>query len=166
VTTEYEHARQQIEETLWALSSLRMPTIMLWPNVDAGSDDIAKGIRTFRERYAPDWLHLFINLPTDVYVRLMDRTVCLIGNSSSAIREGAYIGVPAVNIGSRQQSRQRGKNVMDVPHDRAAIVGAVTAQVKHGKYPHEPIYGDGCAGQRIAEILSRVDVKVQKRLAY
>ena len=166
VTTEYEEARHQIEETLWALESLRMPTIMLWPNVDAGSDEIAKGIRTFRERHAPNWLHVFINLPTDMYVRLMNSTVCLVGNSSSAIREGAFIGVPSVNIGSRQHSRQRGSNVLDAPHDRAAIAGAIRAQMKHGRYAQEPIYGDGCAGQRIAEVLSNVEVRVQKRLTY
>jgi UDP-hydrolysing UDP-N-acetyl-D-glucosamine 2-epimerase len=166
VTTEYGQARHQIEETLWALASLHMPTIMLWPNVDAGSDEVAKGIRTFRERQAPDWLHLFINLPTEVYIRLMARTACLIGNSSSAIREGAFIGVPAVNVGSRQQARQRGSNVVDVPHDRAMIAAAITEQVRHGRFPREGIYGDGCAGQRIADVLSRVEVQIQKRLAY
>lgn len=166
VTTEYGHSREQIEETLWALSSLHMPTIMLWPNVDAGSEEIAKGIRTFRERHAPDWLHLFINLPTDIYIRLMDRTACLIGNSSSAIREGAFIGVPAVNIGTRQHSRQRGSNLVDVPHDRAAVAEAITRQIRHGRYPPESLYGDGCAGQRIADVLARVEVQIQKRLAY
>ena len=53
-----------------------------------GLGRIAKGIRTFRERHAPHWLHLFINLPPDIYIRLMNRTACLVGNSSSAIREG------------------------------------------------------------------------------
>ena len=166
VTTEYSDARRQIEETLWAVASLEMPTIMLWPNSDAGSDEIAKGIRTFRERHAPHWLHLFINLPPDIYIRLMNRTACLVGNSSSAIREGAFIGVPAVNIGTRQRSRQRGSNVEDVPHDRSTIAAAITAQVRHGKYEQEAIYGDGCAGQRIADVLSTVDVSVQKRLTY
>lgn len=166
VTTEYGESRRQIEETLWALEALKMPTIMLWPNVDAGSEDIAKGIRTFRERHAPDWLHLFINLPTDAYVRLMNHTACLIGNSSSAIREGAFIGVPAVNIGTRQHSRQRGTNVIDVDHERAQIVDAVRRQLAHGKYACEPIYGDGTAGKRIADVLARVEVPVQKRLAY
>ncbi len=166
VTTEYEQARRHIEETLEALRRLAMPTIMLWPNVDAGSERIAKGIRTFRERYAPDWLHLFINLPMEAYTRLMARTACLVGNSSSAIREGATIGVPAVNVGTRQESRQRGKNVLDVPHDRDAIHEAIVHQIRHGRYASDPIYGDGKAGLRIAEILAVVDVKIQKRLTY
>ena len=102
VTTEYGDNRWQVEQTLEALSELQMPTIMLWPNIDAGSEDISKGIRTFRERYRPAWLHLFKNLPTDIYIHLMNKTACLIGNSSSGIREGAYIGTPVVNIGTRQ----------------------------------------------------------------
>jgi len=166
VTTEYGRARAQIEQTLFALEKLAMPTVMLWPNVDAGSEAIVKGIRTFRERRAPDWLHLFINLPMEAYVRLMRRTACLIGNSSSAIREGATIGVPAVNIGTRQHSRERGRNVLDVPHDVDAIVEAVGRQVRHGPYPSDPIYGDGRAGTRIADVLATVDVAVQKRLTY
>ena len=166
VTTEYDEARRQIEETLWALADLRMPTIMLWPNVDAGAEQIAKGIRTFRERHAPSWLHLFINLPTEDYVKLMARAACMVGNSSSAIREGAFIGVPSVNIGTRQHARERGGNVIDVPHDRAAIVAGVRNRLGQGRRASEPLYGDGHAGARIADILARVEVRVQKCLAY
>jgi UDP-hydrolysing UDP-N-acetyl-D-glucosamine 2-epimerase len=166
VTTEFTDARRQIEATLEALASLAMPTVMLWPNADAGSEEIAKGIRTFRERRAPGWLHLFINLPTDVYVRLMNNTACLIGNSSSAIREGALVGVPAVNVGTRQQSRQRAGNVIDVDHDAVAIADAIRRQLAHGRYAPAPVYGDGHAGTRIAQVLADVRVDVQKRLVY
>ena len=166
VTTEFGSGRKQVEETLEALAEIKMPTIMLWPNADAGSDEIAKGIRTFRERYRPDWLQLFVNLPNKVYVKLMNKTACLIGNSSSAIREGAYIGTPAVNIGSRQDARQRGSNVIDASYDHKSIARAIAQQVEHGRYDMEPIYGDGCAGLRIADVLSKVEVNVQKRLAY
>ena len=166
VTTEYGMGRQQVEETLVALGELRIPTIMIWPNVDAGSDDVAKGIRTFREWHNPDWLHLFKNLPVEIYTKLMYETKCIIGNSSSAIREGAFIGVPAVNIGTRQTSRQRGRNVIDVPNDRNLIKKAIEKQISVGKYPSDPIYGDGKAGKRIADILAKVNINIQKRLVY
>ena len=139
---------------------------MIWPNVDAGSDDVAKGIRTFREWHNPDWLHLFKNLPVEIYTKLMYETKCIIGNSSSAIREGAFIGVPAVNIGTRQTSRQRGRNVIDVPNDRNLIKKAIEKQISVGKYPSDPIYGDGKAGKRIADILAKVNINIQKRLVY
>jgi len=166
VTTEYGQARKQIEETLHALNKLQMHTIMIWPNVDAGSEDIAKGIRTFREHNECKYLHMFKNLPINVYVKLMSRCACVIGNSSSAIREGAYIGVPAVNIGSRQNARQRGANVIDVRHDKNEIISAVQRQIAHGKYESENIYGDGNAGKRIADILASCQVRIQKQIVY
>jgi UDP-hydrolysing UDP-N-acetyl-D-glucosamine 2-epimerase len=166
VTTEYGSNRGYVEETLHALKTLEMPTIMIWPNVDAGSDEVSKGIRHFRETYRPEWLHLFINLPVSVYVKLMDLCACMIGNSSSAIREGSFIGVPAVNLGTRQQGRMRGRNVIDVDNDRDLIMGAVKRQLQNSKYPPQHIYGDGSAGERIAAILSDSEVEVQKRINY
>jgi UDP-hydrolysing UDP-N-acetyl-D-glucosamine 2-epimerase len=166
VTTEYGQGRKQIRETLYALDVLRMHTIMLWPNVDAGSEDIVKEIRTFREHKKTAHLHLFKNLPIEVYVKLMDKCKCMIGNSSSAIREGSFIGVPAVNVGTRQNGRQRGKNVIDVDYKGEEIIEAVKKQIKNAKYESEHIYGDGSAGKKIADVLSTCKIKVQKRLAY
>ena len=130
VTTEYGKNRKHIEQTLQALNEIKMPTIMIWPNADAGTDEVSKGIRTFREQYKPDWLHLFINLPIDVYVKIMDMCACMAGNSSSAIREGSYIGVPVVNIGSRQKGRIRSENVIDVWYSSQNICEAILAQIK------------------------------------
>ena len=168
VTTEFGKGREQIRETLMALNELKMPTIMLWPNADAGSDEISKEIRTFREKYKPDeWLHLFKNLPMEIFIKLMDMCACMVGNSSSAIREGAIIGVPAVNIGTRQQGRERGRNVIDVGYNREEILEAIKEQIAHGKYEPDYIYGDGQAGKRIAKILAEIDLKevpIQKRI--
>ena len=166
VTTEYGHAEQQINETLAALEELAMPAIMLWPNVDAGSEDIARGMRKFRERHRLDFIRFYKNFPVETYLRLMKSAACLVGNSSSSIREGAFIGAPAVNIGSRQEGRERGANLVDVPHDRRAIVEAVRRQVAHGPYPPAHIYGDGSAGVRIADVLARTSLQVQKRIQY
>lgn len=166
VTTEYGQGEAQIRETLAALATLRMPTVMLWPNADAGSEDVARGIRKFRERYPHEYLRFYKNFPVEVYVRLMMRCACMVGNSSAAIREGAFLGVPAVNIGTRQMGRERGSNVVDVDHDREQIIRAIERQVEHGRYPSEAIYGDGHAGERIADILSRCELSIQKRISY
>lgn len=168
VTTEYGAGEKQINETLSAVKELGLPSIWLWPNADAGSEDVARGIRKFRELTAKDNLniHFFKNLPNDQYIMLMAKAACLIGNSSSAIREGAYIGTPAVNIGSRQQRRQRGKNVIDVSYDRKEIVNAIQKQISVGKYTSEQIYGDGSAGERIADILAKCDLSVNKQMSY
>jgi UDP-hydrolysing UDP-N-acetyl-D-glucosamine 2-epimerase len=166
VTTEYGEGEHQITETLLAVKDVGVPAAVFWPNADAGAEDIARGIRKFRENCDASGMHFFKNLPAESYIKLMSRTGCLIGNSSSAIREGAFIGTPSVNIGSRQHMRQRAENVIDVDHDRTAIANAVRQQLHSGPYPSEPIYGDGQAGERIARILSTCHVSVQKRIAY
>jgi UDP-N-acetylglucosamine 2-epimerase len=111
-------------------------------------------------------MHFFKNLPVSTYVRLMEKTSCLIGNSSSGIREGAFIGTPVVNIGTRQNARDRGSNVVDVNYDELEIMDAIKRQVGHGKYSMNPIYGDGKAGERIAEILATEVVNIQKCITY
>src|SRR5436190_19192856 len=92
VTTEYGDGERQITETLRAIDEVGLPAIVLWPNADAGSEDIARGMRRFREHEDDSRLHFFKNLPTSDYVRLMKKTACIAGNSSSAIREGSFIG--------------------------------------------------------------------------
>jgi UDP-hydrolysing UDP-N-acetyl-D-glucosamine 2-epimerase len=167
VTTEYGEGELQIGKTLAAVRTTGLPAIVLWPNADAGSDDIARGIRKSRERKLAAGMHFFKNLPTDIYIRLMRSTACLLGNSSSGIREGAYIGTPAVNIGTRQAGRERGPNVIDVPHEEDVIADAVAAQLKHGRYETADTYGDGKAGGRMADILAGLGpVEVQKRITY
>jgi UDP-hydrolysing UDP-N-acetyl-D-glucosamine 2-epimerase len=166
VTTEYGQAERQITETLLALKDLAMPTIMLWPNVDAGSEDIARGMRKFREHHKLEFIRFYKNFPVETYLRLMKSAACVIGNSSSSIREGAFLGTPAVNIGSRQDGRERGPNVVDAPYDRAEILAAVRRQLAHGRYATAYIYGDGTAGVRIADVLARTPLHVQKRIQY
>jgi len=166
VTTEFGNGEGQITETLMALHELQMPTIMLWPNVDAGSEDISRGIRKFREHYNHEYIRFYKNFAVETYVRLMKRCACKVGNSSAAIREGAFLGVPAVNIGSRQAGRERGSNVIDVDYDRHQIANAIRRQIEHGPYEMEPIYGDGHAGERIADILSRAEFAIQKKITY
>ena len=92
--------------------------------------------------------------------------MCAVGNSSAPVREGAYIGVPTVNIGSRQQGRDRADNVSDVGYDRREIAAAVKKQLARGRYPSSPLYGDGGAGARIAKILVDAPLRIQKRLSY
>lgn len=167
VTTEYGEGDRQISSTLRAVASTDLQAVVLWPNADAGSEDIARGVRKFREASGSTKFRYFKNLPTSLYVRLMAGTSCLVGNSSSGIREGAYIGTPVVNIGTRQHRRQRGKNVIDVPeHDQEGVASAIHSQLGHGKYPSEPIYGNGNAGTQIADILSTCTWNVQKLIAY
>lgn len=166
VTTEYDEALHQVDETLYAIKELGLPTLWFWPNVDAGSDGTSKGIRMFREREGPSNIHLFRNMYPEDFLRLLVHSSGIIGNSSVAIRECSYLGVPAVNIGSRQQGRERGANVIDVEHDRAQIVDAVRRHLKGQRPKSDKTYGDGEAGTRIARCLAERELTVEKRLTY
>jgi UDP-hydrolysing UDP-N-acetyl-D-glucosamine 2-epimerase len=166
VTTEYQDARRQVTETLYGIRDLSVPTLWFWPNADAGSDETSKGIRMFRERETPDTLHLFRNMHPEDFLRLVYNAGCIVGNSSVAIRECSFLGVPAVNIGTRQAGRERGHNVCDVDHDRVAIREAVETQLSNGRTETDTTYGDGNAGPRIARHLGDCTLRSDKRLAY
>lgn len=166
VTTEYAQAREHVAETLHAVDATGLPTLWFWPNVDAGSDGTSNAIRAFREAQQPEHIHFFKNFaPTD-FLRLLANAAVLVGNSSAGIRECAYLGVPVVNIGSRQAGRERGPNVVDVGYDREAIRSAIEAQRAHGPFLPDHLYGDGRAGARIAEHLAVAPLTVEKRLCY
>ncbi len=166
VTTEYEQSRTQITETLHAIKEIGLPVFWFWPNVDAGSDGTSKGIRIFREQEHPANIHFFKNMVSEDFLKLVYNSRCLVGNSSVGIRESSYLGIPTVNIGTREAGRERGSNVVDVGYDRNEIVTAIRKQMNNGRYPSNPLYGNGNAGDRIAQILSQIPLKFEKKLIY
>lgn len=166
VTAEHEQARTHIEQTLQATHKQDLPVFWFWPNIDAGTDGTSNGIRAFRERNEVRNIHFFKNMePTD-FLLLLKHSKCLIGNSSAGIRECAWLGVPAVNIGTRQQGRERAANVLDVAYSEAAIRDAIAQHLAHGHYACSPIYGNGNAGSAIAEAIANVAITAHKKLAY
>ena len=164
VTTEFGSGMAQINETLAAVKAIGMQTVWLWPNVDAGSDEISKGLRMFRENEKPDWVHFYRNFSVEHYAQLIGNCACLIGNSSSGIREGSFLGAPAVNIGTRQANREQAGNCINAGYNRGEIEAAVRRHFDNGHYPSDTLYGDGNAGERIADILADVDFNIQKKL--
>ena len=166
VTTEFGSGMAQINETLQAIKAMHMQTIWLWPNVDAGSDEISKGLRMFREKEKPDYVHFYRNFSVEHYAQLIGNCACLIGNSSSGIREGSFLGVPDVNIGTRQTSREQADNCINTDYNHQEIEDAIRHHIKNGRFPSDTLYGDGQAGDRIADILADVDINIQKRLMY
>jgi UDP-hydrolysing UDP-N-acetyl-D-glucosamine 2-epimerase len=166
VTTEYGHSLDQINRTLDAVAQQGMQALVFWPNVDAGSEQTAKGIRVFREKGLAHGFHFFRNLPPERFARLMAHCACMVGNSSSALREGAYLGTPAVTVGSRQHNREHGRNLVEVGYDTAEIADAIRDQARHGRYERDELFGDGTAGRRIAEHLAGPQPPIQKQLRY
>ena len=166
VTTEYEEARSHALETLQAVRDLGLSTLWFWPNVDAGSDGTSNAIRSFRETERPTNIHFFKNMEPLDFLRLLFHSRCLVGNSSVGIRECSYLGVPVVNVGSRQAGRDRGRNVLDVGYDRREISKAVKDRLSTGRFPSDHLYGNARAGKSIAELLATRPLTIQKRLTY
>lgn len=164
VTTEFEQAYSQMKETLMATYELGIPVIVMWPNVDAGSDLTSKAIREFREKYKSKNSYFFINLEPEDFLALLMKSRCIIGNSSVGIRECSYLGIPAVNIGTRQQGREHETNVINTGYNKDEIKQAILAHLKNGhRYPSVNLYGDGNAGTRIASILTELPIIIEKR---
>lgn len=166
VTNEYSDSRFQIEQTLCAIKEIGIPAFWFWPNVDAGADGTSKGIRAFREKYPFEKIHFFKNFEPNDFLLLLKNATCLLGNSSVGIRECAYLGVPVVNIGTRQNGRERGMNIIDVSYDKEEIIGAVKKWQLNGKPEPSLIYGGGDAGHRIASKLAEVPLKFHKTITY
>lgn len=166
VTTEYSNSRLHIEETLHAIYKFNMPTFWFWPNVDAGADGTSKGIRVFREVYKDNHIHFFKNMEPSDFLKLLYNSKCLIGNSSVGIRECAYLGVPVVNIGSRQSGRERGKNVIDVDYNRDHIFDAISSHINEGRKESDHIYGNGNAGAVIADEIWKWHPTFDKKIFY
>ena len=166
VTTEYQDSRKHIEATLEAIHQLNRPTLWFWPNVDAGADGTSTGIRAFREQHLLPHVHFFKNMEGMDFLQLLQHSDCLIGNSSVGIRECAFLGVPVVNIGSRQNRRERGGNSVDVEYSKEKIAIAILASIERGKSISSPIYGDGKAGVQIAHLLAELPLQFHKTITY
>jgi UDP-hydrolysing UDP-N-acetyl-D-glucosamine 2-epimerase len=169
-TTDYGGERQQMENLLKALHHRALPTLLLWPNIDAGADHISKAIRIFRTQTDAEagerWLRTLTNLKPEDYLRILARAACAVGNSSSFVRDASYFGTPVVLVGDRQRFRERGAHVLPVAAEATAIEAALGQQLEAGRYPASALYGDGHVAQRLAEALVTLDPYVQKHLAY
>ncbi len=168
VTTRFGDERKEITQLLEALHELAVPTLWMWPNIDAGSDHISKMIRAYRERQhgGPSWLRLIKNLEPRTFQKALKNAACAIGNSSSFVRDSTFTGTPVVLVGDRQASREHGRNLLAASTDKASILQAVKQQLAHGRYAVEDIYGDGSASQIIVQQLKDFQPYGQKQLHY
>ena len=162
VTTEsdnYEHAKLLLE----TVSSLKEQVLWFWPNMDAGTDDVSKAIRMFREHKKGHRLTFIKELPPEDFISLMKYSSCVVGNSSSGIKETSVLGVPAVDIGSRQQNRLRSKNVLKARFSRKDIIAKIEKQIAHGPYEPSDIYYRKDTSRNIADTLVKIKLYVQKK---
>lgn len=167
ITTEFDQTFSDYSLIVDAVNQVGLKVLALWPNADAGSDIISQIIRKQRENKELKNFRFYRNLDLPDYIACMSKAKCIIGNSSSGIRDGSFIGTPCVDIGTRQNRRLKGQNTISVPVDKGKILQAIRQQVAVGKYEADTIYGDGHASRRFCEILNSLAFgNTQKVITY
>lgn len=163
VTFEHSQADDQTTILLKVLVEIGINVVWFWPNVDAGSDGVSRAIRRYREQYKSMPIHFIKNLRPDDFLSLLLDSSCIVGNSSVAIRECSFLGVPAVNIGSRQQYRERGDNVIDCDFETFSIRSSILLALKKKRLESSKVYGEGNSGEKIASLLLEIDLENTRR---
>jgi len=163
VTTEAENAFEQIKHTVDAIKETGVQTIVLLPNNDAGHSSIINYIKSSGLKWYP-------SLPGDIFINLYRNVNALIGNSSSGIHETPTMGIPAINIGNRQNGRERAENVIDVANEKNAIIAGIQKALYDIEFIEmvrniENPYGTGNSAEKIVNILREIslDNLVQKQ---
>lgn len=151
----------EADEVFAALARVPGQLLFVYPNADAGSYALIQRTRSLATTRADT--HIFVNLDAVTYWSLLSQADAMVGNSSSGIMEAASFVLPVVNIGMRQQGREHGRNVIDVPAQSAKIVATITRtlQPEFRKELSGMVnpYGEGTAAQTIARILSSVPLE-------
>ena len=164
VTNEYKKNKETIKNLLNTIKNINLPTIWMWPNVDAGTDIISKEIRKFRESNKFLKIRFYKNFSPEEFLFIIDHCSCFVGNSSSAIREGSFLGVPSVNIGRRQFQREKERNVIDVKNNKSSIKTGIMSQINKKKYRSYKTYGDGNAAKKMIAVIRKLDqVNLEKK---
>lgn len=164
VTTE-KNNRAAVETLLEVVDNLNIPAVWFWPNNDAGTNEISKAIRVYREKgkIKNNKIHFVTDLLPEDFIGLLRSAKVLVGNSSSGIKESSYLGLPVVNIGTRQYGRLRGENVKDVRANAKEIEQAVKEQIAIGRYKTNNLYYKPDTSNKIIEVLSKSPLYTQKK---
>lgn len=145
--------------------SIPLNWLWFWPNPDHGSGQVSHLIRSARELGKMSKVRFVINLEPDLFINLALHSKVIIGNSSFGIRESSFIGMPSINLGKRQQGRQKSQNVLDLFEQcsLSELIESVKTHITSGRQPSQMIYGDGFAGVRAAKIISDWEPKIKRR---
>ena len=166
VTTEYKKNFNYANILIDAIQKLKINTIWINSNLDAGNDGISKSIRTFISKKNNKNIKFFKSLPIEMLAPLLKNCLCIVGNSSSGIRESSYLGTYSVNIGTRQNNREMAKNVISIKNNKIEIINAIKKQIQKKPSMKSKLYGEGKAGVKIVKTMLKISVDPQKKITY
>jgi len=163
ITTQSDLASEQMKETMEAIKELNEQTVIIYPNTDAGGAEMIGVIDRYKKMSN---LRIIPNIPSEQFMGLLKYSSVIIGNSSAGIVESSYFNTPCVNIGIRQEGRERAGNVIDVNYKKNEILNAVRKCLtekfrKHITTKINPYKFDGVE-KRIVRILA--NLKINKKL--
>ena len=169
VTTQTKFSESQILNTLRVIEKLKNTTIALAPNSDAGNKIMFNHLKHYSKKY--DFIHVYKTIPRSDFLGLLNLCGVLVGNSSSGMIEASYFNIPVVNIGIRQEGRERGKNVFDTSNDTNTIHNTILRALKRRsiKHKNEFLYGKGYASNAIVNILETISLGkelIEKKIFY
>jgi UDP-N-acetylglucosamine 2-epimerase (non-hydrolysing)/GDP/UDP-N,N'-diacetylbacillosamine 2-epimerase (hydrolysing) len=171
ITTLKDRGFSQIKELLSALDNLQKQTVLIYPNCDAGSQNFIDLIESYENK---KYLTTFKSLPHNDYLSFMKNCDLMIGNSSSGIIEAPSFKIPVINIGSRQQGRERSDNIIDVEPKKNNILKKIDFALNDKKFKNKVNncvnkFGDGKASTRIVKIFKEIEISdklIQKQITY
>ncbi|XP_028301038.1 bifunctional UDP-N-acetylglucosamine 2-epimerase/N-acetylmannosamine kinase isoform X3 [Gouania willdenowi] len=158
VTTDIQHSIKIYGLMLDALLSFNKFTLILFPNIDAGSKEMVRVMRKKGIEQHPNF-RAVKHIPFEQFIQLVSHAGCVIGNSSCGVREAGAFGTPVINLGTRQTGRETGENVLHVRDADSHNKIYHALELQFGKrYPCSKIYGDGNAVPRILKFLHSIDL--------
>jgi UDP-N-acetylglucosamine 2-epimerase (non-hydrolysing)/GDP/UDP-N,N'-diacetylbacillosamine 2-epimerase (hydrolysing) len=171
ITTLKDKGLSQMKELLNALDFLKEQTIMLYPNCDAGGQELIKLIKKYEKK---SYMNIYKNLSHEDYLSLMKNSDLMIGNSSSGIIEAPSFKIPVINIGKRQQGRSRSLNIIDVEPKKSELLKTVDYALKNKDFRNKlktckNKFGDGKSAEKIVKILKDIKLNeelIQKQITY
>ncbi len=162
-TASKEENFNMAQNLILAIKEIPIPKIILGSNIDAGSDALGDAIKDWLETEKPKDVFFTKTLHPDDFYKYLSYSACAVGNSSSFIREGAFLGTPVVLFGSRQNNREKGNNTIEITsEEKNSLKEAILNQMNHGKFESCKIFGEGDAAFKISKVLANVDLSVQK----
>jgi UDP-N-acetylglucosamine 2-epimerase (hydrolysing) len=150
VTNEIDELKYSIQQVVNAIQKSNLNYIVIKPNNDLGTQIIQQGLSQLSNS------DRFIHIPSmrfEYFLQLLKSAKFIIGNSSAGVREAAYYGVPAINIGTRQLNRNLNELILNVGYEEKSILDAISSSESLERMPRQD-FGDGKSGIKFAEILN------------
>ena len=165
-TIEDSSDKNNIDIIIKSLEKINKQVLWIWPNIDAGSDSISKQLRCYRESniLSDQWLTLIKNVNPEVYIHLMNKALCLLGNSSSFVRDSSFLGTPSIIVSNRQKNRERGENTIYLGNlsSQEDLILKIKKTISKEERIYSNIYEKKNPSEIIVEAIYKLNPEIQK----